>query len=166
MRMALVFVTTSLSVRHSCKRVPTVLVSDKYTEVLDLHFRRPIGVSFRHCNFSPHFFLFFFLTSLSKFPLSYYPFPPPPFPLSHPAVSAHPSVFEGEVPRVEAGPRQGAEHLRPVRGSGGQQGLHAGSDVLQVGATHLRDRRTDTGTDFSDAAAHNTVVDGARHSQM
>lgn len=49
------------------------------------------------------------------------------------------SVLEGEVPCVEAGPRQGPEHLRPICGSGGQQGLHAGGDVLQVGAAHLKE---------------------------
>lgn len=48
-------------------------------------------------------------------------------------------MLEGEVPRVEAGPRQGPEHLGPVRGSGGQQGLHAGGDVVQVRNAHLKE---------------------------
>lgn len=40
------------------------------------------------------------------------------------------SVFEREITRVEAGPRQGPEHFRPVIGSRGQKGLHTGSNVL------------------------------------
>lgn len=50
-------------------------------------------------------------------------------------------MLEGEVPCVEAGPRQGPEHLGPIGGSGGQQGLHAGGDVLQVSAAHLKQQR-------------------------
>lgn len=50
-------------------------------------------------------------------------------------------MLEGEVARIEPGPRQGPEHLGPVGGSGGQQGLHAGGDVLQVRAAHLKRQR-------------------------
>lgn len=53
-------------------------------------------------------------------------------------------MLQGEVPGVESGPRQGAKHLCPVGGSGGQQGLHAGGDVLQVGAAHLKEHQIES----------------------
>lgn len=52
------------------------------------------------------------------------------------------SVLLGEISRVEAGPRQGPKHLCPVGGSRGQQGLHAGSNVIQVCTTHLKEPQT------------------------
>lgn len=48
------------------------------------------------------------------------------------------SMLQREVPGVEAGPRQSAEHLCPVGGAGHQQGLHAGCDVVEVSTAHLR----------------------------
>ena len=52
-------------------------------------------------------------------------------------------VLEGEVPCVETGPRQGSKHFSPIIGSRGQQGLHTGSDVLQVSTAHLIDKHRD-----------------------
>lgn len=56
--------------------------------------------------------------------------------LASPPPSVSLSVFEGEVSCVESGSRQSSKHFRPVGGSGGQQGLHTGSDVLQVSTAH------------------------------
>lgn len=48
-------------------------------------------------------------------------------------------MFKREVSCVEARARQCSEHLRPIGGSGGQQGLHTGSDVIQVSTASLED---------------------------
>ncbi|KAF3846137.1 hypothetical protein F7725_003215 [Dissostichus mawsoni] len=52
-------------------------------------------------------------------------------------------AFWGEVPCVETGSRQGSKHFCPIIGSRGQQGLHTGSDVLQVSTAHLIDKHRD-----------------------
>lgn len=85
------------------------------------------------------------------FPLSLYLAPSIPFSLS---LSAPASllllVLEGEVPRVETGPRQGPEHFCPVGGSGGQQGFHTGCDVLQVSTAHLARDKTQEKMDVNE----------------